>query len=166
MTQTILGKEASAYKKSIRYAIAVLSAAAVMCVVFNLSLILCVSDATKTLFTVLNIVSDVVVFSLIYGYIALILKEKQRKYRLYATKDTYGERISGEILSVKGREIIEKFECMRVLLLENEKQRVIYFPICTNIETLLQCKQADFLIVNNIAVEVKYEVEDKSTPSL
>lgn len=131
--------------------------AMIICLVFNIILILFVTEENKPLFTALNILSDIIVFSVLYGYYMVFLNERIKLIRLYSKKQSIGEMITGSALEIKGKERVEKFDCRRITLVNHNTERIVYVIENTLDKYVRIGGMVKFITVNNIAVEAENE---------
>ena len=155
MKQNILGTSYEAYRKKIMHRVWFLLASAILCIGCNLVLFFCSTEQTRIAFTVINILCDVLVFSFVYGYGRLVLREMRKKGRLYAQKERIGEVICGEVEQVRGIERVEDFDCCRVMITSGTERRAVFVPEQELMKQFRQGQCVRVVLVNHIAVEVE-----------
>lgn len=153
MKRNILGVPYEAHQKKYKKRVRCLAALGVLCTAINFVLFFCATEQTRLPFTVVNIFCDIAVFSFIYGYGMLVLRQMRRKGRLYRQKEHAGEVLRGEVGQVRGFERVEDFDCRRVIVKNEKGQRSVFVPDRELLQRFVPGKHVAVLLVNHIVVE-------------
>ena len=161
MTQdTILKVPYDEYKKKTIIRLVICIAAALAVIAVNLTLYFVVTDGTKNLFKVLNIVLDTACCWVILYYALNVLLVRKRLLKIYQNARDLPSDVRGTVKGLYSEQKVYKFDCFTVELETDDGVRKV-FVIKGSFEHLLkEGAKVYFALADNVAIGV--EVEDEA----
>lgn len=159
MTADILRMSCRQFRNRLIFQLAACIFIAVAAIAVNVCLAVFMTDATYTVFLVINIVVDIAAFWAIYSVVAFVTLPRRGLLGLYRQCDGRGEEICGTFLAFEGARRAYKYDCLVAVIDCDGSPRKVFVIKNTIEDNFCESRPIRLSAVNNIAIKCGGEDE-------